>query len=247
MLSSRVKLSKNRQITGGTVSRLELVVEQTAFLIEKQTEAQQDCNAIFTDLLGAIETKLTEKKDDSESFGYLEKIHDLISSQAQKINDEAQEDIIFLSEQLKALKHIQDIKDPIKSQELLGMILDEDEEIEDTESFKKAIEEEAVLSKQNLITMVDDIKDAVEEGNEQETALYLESILAQESDEDEDEDEDEEDGPLNSACSSCAGCGTGDGCGCGGGEGVDIFEHLSKYEKELFGDKKQEADDKTTH
>jgi hypothetical protein len=211
---------------------LDALLDQTAFLLDKQKEAKRDCLALFADLLSAIEARLTKTKSDkgnAEEYELLEKIKDMIVKQSELINHDAQEDIDFLADQLKALQEIKNIKDPVKAKNLLGMLLDEDIEIKDSAAFKKEVSEEAALSRQNLVVMLNDLKEAVQDGNAQEVLQYLESVLS-EAEGCCEECEDEEDDccgkkacPKSSASakSCCGGC-----CQKDDSESMDIFACL---------------------
>jgi len=239
------------------VSRLEQVLEQTEFLLDRQKKSQKECDLIFSDLLVVIEDLLEKNKSDEQKKSLLEQMYDLISGQAQKISDQAQEDIDFLGEQHKALLHIREVKNPQKAQELLSMILEDDTELHDTEDFKREINEELAVSKQNLQTVINDIKEALQEGQIEETAMYLETIIADaereergssccgdfncddddacacdccedDCDEEDELEEDEKKVKNNNRKPSASACK-----GCDHGKrGVDIFAELSKYEKD---------------
>ncbi len=207
-------------------NKLETLIEQTTFLIEKQKESQKDCALIFEGLLTAVKDKVTTSKSQPEAMATLEHVHSLIAEQAQRINEEAQVDIDFLTEQLQALNDIKKVQNPEKASELLAMLIDENEEIKETASFKEAVGSESQIAKQNLTTMVNDIKDAIREGSAQDVALYLESLLSEEEtedeelDDDDDDEEDEEDG-----CDDCHSCSSKGCCG-----GVDIFSQSINQE-----------------
>lgn len=162
--------------------------------MEKQEEAKRECSAIFNDVLNFVEQKINNLPQEStEEIEVLGKVHDVLAGQAQKLADETADDIAFLAEQLKALQQVNDVKDPAKSQELLNMLIDEDEEISDTEVFKKGVSEEAHESKASLQAMVQDVKDALDEGNFEDVQLLLEALLDEE-DSFDDDDADEEEG-----------------------------------------------------
>jgi len=103
------------------VSRLQALLEQTSFLLEKQTEAKNETDAIFTDLLAFIKDKINEGSPDSEQVTSLEKVYDMISGHAQKLAEETQDDVEFLGEQLNALEEINKIEDPAKADEVLQL------------------------------------------------------------------------------------------------------------------------------
>lgn len=227
--------------------RIDDLIEQTSFLLEKQKVSQIDCLAIFQDLLETAQARLEQtKKDNPEEAEHLEQVCVLIADQKDNISTESQVDIDFLQEQMDALAKIQAVKDPAQAQELLSMMVDENEEIRDTASFKQEVNEEAAASKENLLTVIKDLKDAIKEGSAHDVAVYLESIMSGEESEDDSEDEDcdddedgcgDEDGEEGGSCGGCKGCGTGGGCGSGcGDKEVDIFADLQQYEKEFFKD-----------
>lgn len=247
------------------MAKIDTLIDQTVFLLDKQRDVQRDCDTIFKDLLAVIQIKLAQaSKQAPEEVEQLEKVIDLIAEQAEKISEEAQVDIDFLAEQLEALEKIKSVKDPIKARELLNMLIDENEEIKDADLFKKEVTEEVQISKQNLLTMVSDIKEAIKEGSAKDVALYLESIIMEESgDDNESLDDDEEEcaddcscglnegGKClcskkmsdNHGCGGCKGCGNGGGCGTGcGGDAVDVFANLAEYEKNL-----EKSDDNIKH
>ena len=226
---------------------LKILIDQTVFLLEKQKEANADCISIFGDLLVVVKDKLGQKKNSPEEIAGLEQIKSLVSEQSEKIKEEALVDINFLTEQLEALRKVEVVhaKDPVKGKELFDMLVDKDDEIKDTEVFKKEVIKESALSKESLVTMVNDIKEAVVDGNAQEVAVYLKSILeSDDSDDDGDDLEDDGDGEFDDAeiesegggCGGCKGC-SGGGCGSGCGKGsTDVFADLERFEKTLHKD-----------
>jgi hypothetical protein len=201
----------------------------------------QDCLALFADLLATVDKRIKSVDAKAPEAESLTEVRELLAEQAEQIKEGSQEDIDFLAEQLKTLQQIKTVNDPAKAQELLKMLLDEDVEIKDTAAFKKEVAEESAISRQNLVVMLNDIKDAIQEGNAQDVAVYLESILNDADGEDEDGDDEEGDACEDTCCGkqcggakkakgkgSCGGCDTG--C-CGKGE-MDIFESMSLYEED---------------
>ena len=253
------------------MSRLQTVIEQTSFLLESQKEALAECGSMFEGLLQSVRARIAEFPMGSADAEALERIAVLIEAQATRISEDANIDIEFLTEQLDALTKVAALNNPAQTQALLAMIIDEDTEVTDTETFKEEVIAEGESSKQSLLAMINDIKDAINEGSAEEVAEYLESILAIEEEGDEDEaccddeecededcgtDEDEEDGCCSGGgcgseeegeeggCGSgCGGCGS-NGKGCGSAdEGTDIFGSLKDYEASML----DKVDDKTRH
>jgi hypothetical protein len=209
------------------VVSLETLIEQTDFLLGKQKEAQKDCLEIFGGLLGAVQKKMAQVKGQAEEVEALEKVRKLVSEQIERVQEDTQADIEFLTEQLSALREIGNIKDKKKIQELVSQMVDDSADIKETAAFKKEVEDESKISRQNLVTLVNDIREAVSEDNAKDVALYLESILGEEEDAEEDEDgeccgdcHDEEE-------ESCKGCSRGC-CGGSSDESADIFAALKE-------------------
>lgn len=158
--------------------KIEPLIEQTAFLLEKQKEMQRDCSQIFKDFLETIDLKIKATKL-AEDARHLEKIYSIVTTQAEGFEKEAQEDIAFLTEQHKMLTQIQAMGDKEKAAEVLRMAVEDMEEIEDTEEFKKNVDEDLQVSKRNLLVMIDDLKAALAEGSAEEVAGVLDAWLAE--------------------------------------------------------------------
>lgn len=216
---------------------IKTLLEQTEFLLKKQQEAQADCKNIFNDLLSSARVKLDQaKKESSQDAEHLEQVIDLIADQAQSFDDEAQTDIEFLGEQRDALQQIHAEGNPVKAQELMSMLIDEEETIKDTPTFMKEVADEAQSSRESLMAMVNDIKDAIKEGNAQDIALYLESVLVDEDegmDDDGDADiewetiEEDEEGGCGDDCE--CGLGSDKKCSC---NKVDASRHAHEENDE---------------
>ncbi len=257
------------------MSRLQTIIEQTSFLLDSQKEALAECGSMFDDLLKAVKARIAEHPMGSADAEALERVAQLIEAQSARINEDATIDIEFLTEQLDALTKVSALGNPAQARELLAMIIDEDAEVTDTDIFKEEVAAESESSKQSLVAMINDIKDAINEGSAEEVAEYLESILAIQDDGDLDEDEENccddeecededcgtEDEEADGCCSTGGGCGSdtedgeagGGSCGgcngCGSGKGCGSSEGA-----DIFGNLKDyeeslldKADDKTQH
>jgi len=203
------------------MSKLESLLEQTSFLLERQVAARTDGDRLFAELLVLIENKMKETRDEEDRES-LENIYDAISGEAQKFSDDAADDIEFLKDQLNALTVVKETSDPAKAKDLLASIIDEEEEIQDTASFKKDVLDEAELSRQNLFNIISDFKSALEEGNVKDLELTINSMISAEDEdfddedfEDDDMDDEEEDTCCCSSKKSCCNDGKKSGC-CGG-------------------------------
>jgi hypothetical protein len=211
------------------VVSLETLIEQTEFLLGKQKEAQKDCLEIFGVLLDVVQKKMAKVKGQAEEVEALGKVHTLVSEQIERVQEDTQSDIEFLTEQLQVLNEVGKIKDKKKAQELISQMIENADDIKETSVFKKEVEDESKISRQNLVTLVNDIREAVSEGSAKDVALYLESILGEEE---ADEDEDGEccGGDCHDEEESCKGCSRG--CCGGDDESVDLFTALKEISVE---------------
>ena len=181
------------------LKRLETLIEQTDFLLEKQNEALVESEKIFGGMANEVEEKLKIKSFSAQDLKSLNNIRTMVQEHLENVAEQMQEDIEFLTEQLTALKHIAAIPDQKKANELLNMMIDEDEEILETEAFKENVTQESISSKQNLISIIDDLKSALNENKFRDVELFLEALCA---DENEESDEESECDCCESKCNS---------------------------------------------
>lgn len=182
------------------LKRLEALIEQTDFLLEKQNEALVESEKIFGGMANEVEEKLKSKSISAQDLKSLNNIRTMVQEHLENVAEQMQEDIDFLTEQLTALKHITAIPDQKKAAELLNMMIDEDEEILETEEFKENVTQESISSKQNLISIIDDLKAALNENKFRDVELFLEALCADENE--EESDEESECGCCESKCKS---------------------------------------------
>lgn len=193
------------------LKRLEALIEQTDFLLEKQNEALIESEKIFGSMANEVEEKLKSKSISAQDIKSLNSIHAMLKEHLKNVAEQMQEDIDFLTEQLATLKHIAAIPDQEKAKELLNMIIEEDEEILETDEFKENVTQESIASKQNLISIIEDLKSALNEDKFRDVELFLEALCA-------DEDESEEE----SECECCDSKCNSNKKGCC--SGIDIFK-----------------------
>lgn len=209
------------------MSRIQTLIDQTSFLLDCQKEALAECNRVFEDLLAVVNARAAKTTNGTQDAETISRIAGLIRTQADGLMEEATVDIEFLTEQLETLKKIAVVENPAQAKELLNMIFDENEELKDTATFKQEVLDEASSSKQSLLAMVNDLKDAVNEGSIEEVAAYLESVVGEDADEDLEDDEDEEEGCCDGDDDDCcdddedaccddeeSSCGANGGCAC---------------------------------
>ena len=210
--------------------RLNAVEEQTKLLLDKQLEAKKYCDESFSDLLSLIDQKVQEADEQADDYKSLIRIHDLISKQYSSFGADVEDDIQFLKEQLKAVQSIKAVKDDKKAEELFNSILEEDEELLETSEFSKNLEEEAAESKKGFISIMEDIKNSLLEGNLEELEAVLNTMMKEQKEKEQGEGQDifEDDECCDDDCDSCcSNCPSKDeDCG------ADIFSGLFDDDKE---------------
>jgi hypothetical protein len=185
------------------LKKLEALIEQTDFLLEKQNEALAESERIFGDMASDVEEMLKNKNIQGQELTSLNNISTMIKDHLENVNEQMQEDIDFLTEQLAALKHLAALPNQAKAKELLGMMIDEDEEILETDDFKENVTQESTASKQNLISIIDDLKSALKENKFREVELFLEALNKEEDEDDAEESDEESDcGCCEAKCNS---------------------------------------------
>lgn len=224
--------------------RLQALIEQTQFLMTSQAEAKEVCVASFKALIAQIDKKI--KASRGEQAQRLQRVCDMLAGQAEELVQETDGDIDFLRGQLKALTEITKVSDQAKAKAMLDMVIDPSEEVGSTVDFKKGVMEELSLAQEGFNAVLEDVSAALEEGDIASVEMMLEQMAAS-SAEDEDDDESDEESEEDGCCGS-GGCSTGGGCGdcktgCGESkDGVNIFESLHSYDRELARDKKKGSD-----
>lgn len=208
-----------------TTDRLNSLLEQTSFLLERQKELFEKTSKVFGEMLEVAEKKLKSIDQDArkQDVEDLKAIQKFVSDHNQKSAQGIKEDVEFLTEQLAALAQIKSVEDEAKRVELLDMIIPKEEKIPDTVAFKKMITDDLALNFRDLDLMFDDMKSAIEEDDIHEIKLLLEAI--------KDQEENQE-----CAESECGGCS---GCNQSSEQSIDIFGDFSEQARE---DQKKEDD-----
>jgi hypothetical protein len=178
------------------------LLDQTEFLLQKQTEMKHEIESIYTDFLSFVDKVRQNFKDNRENLERLDNIHELLTTKQQSFAEEIQEDIDFLFDQCSTLKHIKSLPDKEKAAQILDELTQDMESLAETGSFKKEVMEEYEHSKKDLLNVVTDLKEALKEGNIKEVESMIESSF-----EDEVADDEEEDnccgGECDEQCSCC--------------------------------------------
>lgn len=201
--------------------RVETLIEQTDFLLEKQKEALRSTEDLFTGFVKIVQAKTKQAGLGQADLKSLTNISNMLAEKLSDITEDMQGDIDFLEKQLETLKVVATTKDAAKAQTMLDMVIERDEELLETEEFKSTITEDTEIAKQDLVAVIDDLTEALNEGNIRDVELLLEAMGSEgeieiEFENDElDEDEDE--------CDSCE-----DSCCNSNKKGVDIFKGCCK-------------------
>ncbi|MBD3231394.1 hypothetical protein GF322_01895 [Candidatus Dependentiae bacterium] len=213
------------------LQKIDTLIEQTSYLHDKQKELLKISEDSFCQLLNIVEQDLkqAQQSQDSEKIKNLKAIEDYIIKYKEKSEGKIVEDIDFLREQLEAITKIKMMKDRTKAQELLDMIISDEDGLLPTEEFKKQVEQDIYACKKEMDLMLEDLKNAVKEGDLQELKLLLEATtLADDDLQDEDEQELNFENNDKSPCSSCdSKCQ--DESSCAGGH--DIFSAFADLNK----------------
>lgn len=183
--------------------KVEILIEQTVFLLNQQKEALHSTEDIFSDLIKHVQIKSEQKGLSADDIESLDNIKNMLAEKLEDITEDMMVDIEFLEKQVETLKAISAIKDVSKAQTSLDMIFDKDEELLSTEEFKASITEDAEIAKQDLLAIASDLKEALNENNIQDVELLLEAMGSEGEieidfeDDGTDEEDDEEE------CCSC--------------------------------------------
>jgi len=103
------------------------------------------------------------------------------------LTNEIAQDIKFLEEQYAGISQVLQLSDPEKRKEFEEMLLDEDQELLDTEEFQREVIVESDGARQSFKAMLDDFTRVLQEGEARRLILLLESMMEEEAGEEEDE------------------------------------------------------------
>lgn len=184
--------------------RIQKILDQTNFLVEKQNELFKFVTDTYTDILNKLEEK-AKKESDQAVISDLNSIKDNIAAHYKDLSEQITEDIDFLGEQLQAIVQVKEMEDKDKGEELLNMLVEKDENLIDTDEFKKQVEEDLIASTRELKAMHEDLLSSLEENKIQELKLMLEAVQEHEKDLDKAEGSESE-GCEPADCSTCSGC-----------------------------------------
>ena len=195
------------------MAKIDVLAEQTAFLLEKQKELFSVFSQGFKELndLIIVEKEKAEAAKIGPALESFQEVQTLLDEQEKEIIGQGEQDIEFLEEQLKAIEQVRNLSDEKQAEELTGMMLEADKDLSETKQFKADVEEEGREAQDGFRSMIDDITSVLQEDGITELVALLEAhkLAAQQEKacEDEECDDDSEDGCESSACGLCSGCG----------------------------------------
>jgi tRNA nucleotidyltransferase/poly(A) polymerase len=193
------------------MSKIEVIAEQTAFLLEKQKALLDMFKKGFGSLYGELE--IAQKKAEQVKAGSdlisFQNVFALLAEYEKELVDNLEEDMKFVEEQHTAVTKIAEIKDEKVAEELIELMLEDGYEVEDSNAFKIEIEEEVEGAKEEFAEMHADILEVLNSSGIKELEEMLRAY--KESRKVEEECEDDEDECCGGSCHSCPGCNVFDG------------------------------------
>lgn len=195
------------------MAKIDILSEQTEFLLEKQKEVLEVFKSEFAslyELLEAEQAKAEQSKSGEELMSF-QKVFTLLSNHEKESVTDLEEDVEFLKEQVAAINKIKQLEDEKQADELVGMMLEEGYELEESKSFKADVEQEAEEAKEGFRSMIKDIKATLVEEGVGDLEKLLEAhkaacedaeCKAQECADEECKDEE----CCGSSCHTCPGC-----------------------------------------
>ncbi len=201
-------------------TRLETIVHQTTFLLDKHRTTREECEELFDGFLEQLKKKSSEAKErgDEKDARNLDLSFEVISRHADQFTEEAQEDIEFLEKQLESIQQVQSLGDTGKEEQLADVLLDGDE-ILDTAQFEKDVQSDCVSCTRGVESMVDNFETVLDEEGPHALALLLEAM-----DDAENQRQQEEDATVDSEDEDEENCCKSDDGECS--QSVNIFSSL---------------------
>ena len=173
------------------VSKIDQLAEQTEYLLKLQQSASLDCIKELDGLMETIEDHCSSLTNASD-IESVEKVREILGRRVNSMKEAFADDVTFLTEQLDAIKKVKTISDKAQRAELEAMLIEDAGEIQDTAEFKKDVAQEAEESKKDLMAVIDDIKNALQEGGIKELEALVVEMEEYQGDDDFDEDEDDD-------------------------------------------------------
>jgi hypothetical protein len=224
------------------VANIEVLLEQTEFLLVKQIEAKDKCTEMIKGIVLFIEKEMENGAENPEKKEALKKIHLLLNDFIQKITDVSDSDISFLKEQNKVLKDIGKIEDPNKASEVLNLIVDPSEKFVETNQFKKSILDDMKACEVELTNIFDDIKAAIKEDNLMEIEYMLKDIISEYEEKEKGNGSPQEEELSCSEESGCFGCSKG----CSAEDETNLFSHINNLDETSESDESDKKDKDVT-
>jgi len=197
------------------MAKIDIVAEQTEFLLKKQSEVL-NC---FKDGFGSLKEFLKAEQEKAEKVNAgpelqsFQNVYALIEEEEKESVGQISEDVEFLKEQIAAIKEIQKMEDEEQANQITEMMLEGGHELMETEKFKKDVEAESNEAQESFKSMVEDVKAVFEEDGIKELEMLLQAHVEERRQDEKamekisrEAEEDEEEGKCEASCSSCKGC-----------------------------------------
>lgn len=164
-------------------SNLDILSDQTSFLLEKHKESKENYLKLFDGFLSLIEHEINAKEDvgTEEEVKKLQQVSTIVDGHLQQFKQAVDEDITFLEEQNAGIIEAKKQCNPEQENKLFEMLMD-GKQLSDTEEFKRFVMQEAKSSFDSFASIMDDLSAVFKEGDIDGLLLYLESMAVAEGD-----------------------------------------------------------------
>ena len=160
-------------------SNLDILLEQTSFLLEKHKESKEGYLKLFDDFLSVINREIEVKKNagNEDEVKKLECVSKIVGSHLQEFKQAVDEDIGFLEDQHAGILEAKKQCDPGQEKQLFDLLMD-GKELSDTEGFKHSVTQESTNSFESFSSIIADLNEVFKEGDIDQLLLYLESMVS---------------------------------------------------------------------
>lgn len=199
-------------MVGQSLKQLE---EQIKFLVDVEQDSFEECLQEFGSLMLFLEQAATAVQDDSVDAG-LELVRKILTDNYQNMRSEYETELAYLRQQLKIVQQALSVKDTEKLAQLEGLILEDVGTLESNDSFKKRVSETNAETRQEFLSVVSEIREAVSTGSVDELAAFFHAAqvaneeglnVDDEDDEDSfDVDDDDNDSEAEQESEECQNC-----------------------------------------
>ena len=160
---------------------LDVLLEQTSFLLEKHKESKEGYLKLFDDFLSVINREIEVKKNagNEDEAKKLDHVSKIVDGHLQQFKQAVDEDIQFLEEQHAGILEAKKQCDLGQEKQLFDLLMD-GKQLSDAEEFKRSVTQEATNSFESFSSIMADLNEVFKEGDIDELLLYLESMVTSE-------------------------------------------------------------------